>query len=104
MKQYLIYTSTNTQLKNKLQRAVCDMIAAMNREVIARYAIERFISVVNEKITTINQSYPRCTPVNQIYLRSWDEESIDKDGIFDLDFSINDGQFSIRLYQLKEEI
>ena len=104
MKQYLIHIHISTQIKNKLQQAISDMLTDVNRKVISRHAITAFIMETNKKIATINMLNSRCTPAQPIYLSKWDEDNIRRKGIFDLHFSINDGQFIISLYQLKEEI
>ncbi len=104
MKQYLIHIHIATQIKNKLQRAISDMLTDLNRKVISQYAITAFLMETNKKIADINMQNRRCTSVQPIYLSKWDEDNIQKKGIFDLHFSINGGQFIISLYQLKEEI
>lgn len=102
MKKYLIYTTTNTQTKNKLQQIVRMMLKDIDRGVIWQRDIESFITHINDKLSAINQCYPRCTPIELIYLKSWDLEDADKKETSDFHFSLNNGQFLIHLYQFKK--
>lgn len=78
------------------------MLKGIDRGVIWQEDLEFFVTYINNKLSAINDSFPRCTPIDSIYLKSWDLEDADKKEISDFHFSLNDGQFSIHLYQFKE--
>lgn len=102
MKKYLIYAKTNTQTKNKLQQSVKMLLEDIDRGVIYQQDLECFVTHINKKVSDMNECFPRCTPIEPIYLKSWDIKDAEKKEISDFHFSLNDGQFSIHPYQLKE--
>lgn len=102
-KSYLVVTLTTTKVYNKLQADIADMLDAENRRIVHLESLPDFLVELNEKINVINNKHPRCKSVSPVTMSSWDWEDTRKDKISDIHLSANEGQFTITLYQIKEE-